>query len=86
MMYSEDTIDPDKNKKYKNLFEGWELIEGTNHEKIYGECERIPIEKLVIKGVKEKEGYGAGELIREDEKLLEKKIKQTQMKEIDCQG
>ncbi len=69
MMYSEDTIDPDKNKKYKNLFEGWELIEGTNHEKIYGECERIPIEKLVIKGVKEKEGYGAGELIREDEKI-----------------
>ncbi len=24
MMYSEDTIDPDKNKKYKNIFEGWE--------------------------------------------------------------
>jgi hypothetical protein len=32
MMYSEDTIDPDNNQKYKEIFQDWELIEGYNYK------------------------------------------------------
>lgn len=64
MMYSEELNRPDINQKYKSIFDGWEFVEGINHEKIYYESEKILIDKEVIVDTKPMEGYGAAKVIR----------------------
>lgn len=50
MMYSEDKDEPNENPLFKELFTGWNFLEGANHHTIFKETNTGKVMKKVTKG------------------------------------